>query len=639
MNTILHLAGVLSTLWASIFAFETLTEPALGGALLILFFGFAVMTLAAIDDDLFLITGRKMLGFRKDEREPVSFASKMALVVTVVLLAISTYNVTRASAIGLDDQTSDTPLSTVRTGALFEPRPRRSVDSGDDVGFLVDNHGRQYVRAEIAEPLTGFGDVAFAQLTPLIQLQFPYSVNPRLVTSLTDGSGAVTVADSMLTVTTGTTTSSDALLQSESVAHYHPGQGTITRFTAIFDSSPVADTEAIIGLGNEEDFVGFGFDGTTFSILHRTGGVLEHRTITFTTGAVTQGGTITITLDGTATEVEVVNGDSVQAVARAVGAVAFSEWETLVIGTDVVFTSHHAEVKAGSFTFADTDTTGVAATGGLEQSITGVAHTDSFIPQTSWNSDKMNGTNNAGTNPSKMTLVPSKGNTYAFQLQDGFADISFFIENENTGRFHRVHRLKYANANTNPSLQNPSLPLYIAVDNEATTSAITVKTSSMAVFTEGLSREDGLNNAAFGSASGDLTTEQAVLCILDKPIFQSKENRVDFQPQRVTFSANGAGAAKSTTLKVHLNPILGGNPSFTDVSTATSVMAFDTAGTTLSGGNVTATFKFGADVELFTLNLQDDVGPLPPETLVCFGVTTDAGTTEADLGVTWRELF
>ncbi len=87
---------------------------------------------------------------------------------------------TESAALAVDDQTSGNASSFIRTGALFESRPRRSVDEGDDVGYLVDNHGRQYVRAEISEPLTAFGEVAVAELFPLVQLQFPYSVNPRL---------------------------------------------------------------------------------------------------------------------------------------------------------------------------------------------------------------------------------------------------------------------------------------------------------------------------------------------------------------------------------------------------------------------------------------------------------------------------
>lgn len=525
-----------------------------------------------------------------------------------------------------------------RVGALFESRPRRSVDEGDDVGFLVDNHGRQYVRAEIHDPLTAFGEVAVAEMSPEVQLQFPYGLNPRLVSSLTDGSGSASVANSLLTVSTGTTTSSDVILTSVQSAKYQPGQGMLARWTAVFDSSPVAGTEQEIGVGNQEDGFFFAYSGTTFGILHRFAGHLEYQTLTITTGAVTTGGTITINLDGVATALELVNGDSVQAVARAIGAVTFTEFETVVIGDTVVFISHHASNHTGTFSLVDTDTTGTV--GAFVETIAGVAPTNTFIAQVDWNADQMNGTNDAGTNPSKMTLVPSNGNVYQVQFQWlGFGDIIFRIENENTGRLHTVHRIAYANNNTAPSIQNPTLPVFVHVDNGSTTEDITLQTSSMSIFTEGQINLAGLNNAAFGTASGDLTTEQAVLCILSKPVFQSQANRVEFQPQRISFSANGAGAAKSTTLRVHLNPILGGDPSFTDVSTATSIMSTDTAGTTLSGGNITALFQFGADVETFTLNLSQDVAPLPPETLVCFGVQIDAGTTEVDIGITWRELF
>jgi|TARA_R100001086_G_scaffold230617_1_gene150962 hypothetical protein len=90
MNTILHLAAVLATLWASIFTYDTLSQPALGGSLLVLFFGFIVMTVSAFDDDLFLITGKKIFGFRGDQREGLTAMSKLALGVTIAMLSIAT---------------------------------------------------------------------------------------------------------------------------------------------------------------------------------------------------------------------------------------------------------------------------------------------------------------------------------------------------------------------------------------------------------------------------------------------------------------------------------------------------------------------------------------------------------------------
>ena len=90
MNTILHLAAVLAILWASIFTYDTLAAPELGGALLVLFFGFIAMTVSAFDDDLFLITGKKLFGFRDGQREGITAMSKVALGVTIGILFIST---------------------------------------------------------------------------------------------------------------------------------------------------------------------------------------------------------------------------------------------------------------------------------------------------------------------------------------------------------------------------------------------------------------------------------------------------------------------------------------------------------------------------------------------------------------------
>ena len=92
MNTLVHLAAVLTTLWASVFAFQTLEETALGGGLLALFFFFVALTINAIDDDVFLAFGKRIFGFKGDERRALSFSSIAALVVTLFMLAVGLSN-------------------------------------------------------------------------------------------------------------------------------------------------------------------------------------------------------------------------------------------------------------------------------------------------------------------------------------------------------------------------------------------------------------------------------------------------------------------------------------------------------------------------------------------------------------------
>lgn len=594
MNTILHLTAILTSLWASIFAFQTLSEPALGGALLILFGGFIAMTFAAMDDDIFLVSGKKMLGFRGNQREPISFASKAALAITIVLLFMATFN---------------------KVGGDTKP-------------------------VAILEPTAAFGEVSVAALTPIIQLQFPYSVNPRLVKSISGGSGTSSVSESLLTVSTGTTTNSHEMVESIEHAKYHPGQGTLPRWTAVYDSVGVAGTTAYAGLLNDEDGVGFGRQGTTFGVLLRHNGRIEYQTLTITNGATSQAGNITINLDGVGTAVAVENGDSIQDVVRAINAVAFDQWFDSAVGIAVEFSSHLASDKTGLFSLVDIGSTGVV--GAFVEAVQGAEPTDDFIAQADWNIDNLDGDGDAA-NATGMLLDPSKGNVYEVQFQWlGFGSIEYQIENPVTGRFVHVHTIQYANANTATSMQNPTLPLALLVDNGATTSNITVQTSSMAVFTEGIIDESGqgIPNGAAGSADGDLTTEQPVLCIRNKNVFQGVENRVEWAPKILTFSGIGAGGAKFTTLRAVINPtVLGGPVSWSDISTATSVIEIDTSATTRTGGSVVAIFDFGKTVNAFVLDLTTFTVNQVPGEVVCFTVQTDGGTIDTDVALIWRELF
>ena len=649
MNTILHLAAVLASLWASVFAFQTLEEPALGGAMLVLFFAFIAMTVAALHDDLFLVSGRKMLGFRGNEREPISVASKIAISSTVVFLFVSTFfsslgtstavqdvDIKAGVAIGQHDAASQTPLAVNRIGGRFQ-ESRASVDEGDDVGFRVDSQGHQLVGAQITSPVTAFGEVSTAVLSPQVQVDFPYSNNPRIMQTLLGGTGAVAVANTLATLSTGTDTNSHVFFSTIREVKYHMGQGVQVRLAAAFDAAGAAGTDAIIGLGGEEDLLGFGYDETVFGILHRMDGKRDIQTLTVTTGAVTAGGTITINLNSVGFEVEVVNGDSVQSVARAIGAVAMNQWLLTVAGDTVIFVHHTAGDLTGTFSLVDTDTTGVV--GAFAESVEGVTQTDTWIAQTDWNDDNLDGDGDSA-NPSGMLLVPGNGNTYEVEYQDGFGDIIFSVENQATGKFIMVHRISYTNQFRTANIQNPTLPLMAIVNNKATTSNVGLIVSSMAGFTEGPESFDGsLNAATQATASGDLTTETCILALFNKLVYQGVDNRVDFFPQLITFSAAGAGAAKFTTLKIVVNPILGGPVTFTDISTPTSVMSVATNGTTVTGGNVIGSFEFGADVSGFLINLDAISQPQPPGTLACFTVQTDGGTTDADVGVIWKELF
>ena len=103
----------------------------------------------------------------------------------------------------------------------------------------------------MATPLTAFGELLTADLTPIFQGSFEATVsNTQLTTNFVAGGGAVAQSDAMAVVSTSTTTESTARLVSKRHARYRAGMGAVMRFTALF-SAPVAGTDQLIGLSDE----------------------------------------------------------------------------------------------------------------------------------------------------------------------------------------------------------------------------------------------------------------------------------------------------------------------------------------------------------------------------------------------------
>jgi len=130
--------------------------------------------------------------------------------------------------------------------------------------------------SEITGPLTAFGDLRVAELSPILQHSFEYTVdNTELTESIVANGGTVTQANAMAVVSSSTTTASAACLQSKRQARYRSGQGGLARFTALFETGGVANTSQYVGLADEvgssadlKNGYAIGYDGTSFGV-HR----------------------------------------------------------------------------------------------------------------------------------------------------------------------------------------------------------------------------------------------------------------------------------------------------------------------------------------------------------------------------------
>ncbi len=130
-------------------------------------------------------------------------------------------------------------------------------------------------RPFVEQQKTAFGEIQVANLSPIFQNTFEYTVdNTELLTNLVVNGGTVIQASGMGVVGSSTTTASTACMQSAHHARYHAGTGGLSRFTALW-STPVATTEMFIGLADEtgssatfKNGYMVGYDGTTFGF-HR----------------------------------------------------------------------------------------------------------------------------------------------------------------------------------------------------------------------------------------------------------------------------------------------------------------------------------------------------------------------------------
>lgn len=212
----------------------------------------------------------------------------------------------------------------------------------------------------------------------------------------------------------------------------------------------------------------------------------------------------------------------------------------------------------GRFTciFSSPTTTGIQIAGmgtdtngyffGYNGSNFGINHRNSagtsvWIPQTTWNIDKMDGSNTTVTNPSGMTLVPTNGNVFQIQFQYlGFGAIKFFIEDDKTGIFTLVHKILYANLNVVPNLGNPNLSLYWKVDSGASGGVITIKTASGALFIEGMKKWLGprYGKSVIKTLSGlSVVNPQSIFRIRNKiTINTANDNKSQLKLRNISFS-------------------------------------------------------------------------------------------------------
>ena len=474
---------------------------------------------------------------------------------------------------------------------------------------------------------TAFGALAVAEPTPVFQYEFSYNINSKLWNNHSNN-GTASIENNMMKLSTGAAANQSAVIESKVPIKYHPGQGSLIRFTGIFTTG-VANSEQIIGVGETSDGFFFGYNGADFGILRRVGGNHHVITLTITTKSTTAEN-ITITLDGDSTgaNVSVTDATAGDVTTTANDIVSGYDWSTLgsgweayAHGDEVRFVSFDSAAHSGSHSISAT-----TAAGTFANTLTGVTPTDNWTAQTSWNKDKCDGTQHL---PS---MDWTKGNVFEIQYQWlGFGRINFLVEDPSDGEYNVVHTIDYANANTTPTIYNPTLPLYASVKNTSNTSDIILRSASMGCFTEGKTNGGHLHFGISATKTG-ITTEAPILTIFNKTIYNGKQNRARIKIQFLDIAAEGT---KTSNIKFYLNPVLTG-ASYTEIDANDSIVEYDTSATAATGGieqfasglGKSDSRGFNLSTSSFALNPGDHL------TLTA----TSASAVEIDVGINWEEV-
>lgn len=143
---------------------------------------------------------------------------------------------------------------------------------GGGVYEPVATNGENSLVVNLAEPSAAFGEINTADNTPTCQVDFVYGINTQLTSNTTSNNATVTSVDGLAVLTTGAQVNSVATLTTRNYVKYRPGQGSKSRFTALFTTGIAGSTQIAGVMGDGVDGVGFGYNGTSFGALYRHNG-------------------------------------------------------------------------------------------------------------------------------------------------------------------------------------------------------------------------------------------------------------------------------------------------------------------------------------------------------------------------------
>ena len=510
---------------------------------------------------------------------------------------------------------------------------RGQQDDGSVASVPVDSSG--HLEVAIHGPLLPFGSVHTENLLPIFQSDAVYGINPAEVVATTGlgydpgvappaaNSGSNTGTSNLFTCATGTTAYSFATMQSRKRLRYRAGQGVVGRFTALW-SAPAATTVVVAGIGTAESGYFFGYNGTSFGILHSTGNVRAIVTLTVS-AATTGGGTVVITLNDKQYTVTLTAAATTTLTANDIAAQTYAGWSVEARGATVVLLANSVGAKSGTFSLVLGTATGTAGT--FATTLAGSTTADTWVAQTAWNGDKCD-----GTGSSSFTLDKTKGNVFQIGMAWlGFGPVTFSIlqpsVDGNNANWVVVHTINNQNSRTSVHANQPSFPFTMAAYSGGSTTNVSISVASFAGFVEGQKRLTG-PRMTYGNTAAVTSSTSAYIPIIsfrNDYVYATRAN------QAVVNLLSVSAAAKSTngitTFTLIRNATLTGPVNWAAWSTTSCTYVDSGAtGATFSNNNQIVWSGTVSEDGQLSFAFEDDITIQPGETmtLVARSVTATA---------------
>ena len=268
---------------------------------------------------------------------------------------------------------------------------------------------------------------------------------------------------------------------------------------------------------------------------------------------------------------------------------------------------------------------------------------DTWIPQSTWNGDKAD-----GTGPSGFTWNPQKGNVMMIKYPFlGYGNPSFYVEDSVTGQFILVHSIQYTNNNTATQLSNPNLFFYARNLNSGNTGNLIMYVGSVGIFLSGIRSFIGNPKWATDNFKTGITTETNIFSLINATTVNGTTNRSLIRLQSLAVGCDAqVGSATVARIRLRINATLGGVPSYAPINGSTadngitltssnSIASVDVAATTVAAGIYIYNLALSAPGNEVIDLTPFEIFVAPTEILTVSGLSNNSTTVAA--AINWSE--